>query len=112
MGLSSRSFTYKRRIKVSPNDLRLAKAGKKTCTIRLGSNKVDGNSIDLSDGRESLHVRIISVETHLFGDLNEEHAKAEGFETLEELRRDLGSYYGKVHETQPATVISFSRLLE
>ena len=29
MGLSSRSFTYKRRIKVSPNDLRLAKAGKK-----------------------------------------------------------------------------------
>jgi hypothetical protein len=88
----------------------LAKAGKKTCTIRLGSNRVEGNSIDLSDGRDSVRVRILSVETKPFGELTDKHAKSEGFETLEQLRSDLAKYYGQIEEAQPVTIISFSRV--
>jgi hypothetical protein len=110
--VTARSFTYRRRIKVSSDDLRLARAGKKTCTIRLGNNSVDGATIHLSDGRESLSVQILSVETRPFGDLNEEHARSEGFSTLEELQNDLAKYYGKIGEAQPVTIISFSRLPE
>lgn len=73
-----------------------------------GSNSVDGSSIDLSDGRDALRVQIVSVETRSYGDLNEEHARSEGFLTLDELRKDLAKYYGKIEEAQPVTVISFA----
>jgi hypothetical protein len=106
--LVTRSFVYKRRIKVSPTDLELARSGRKTCTIRLGTLGVDGARVDLTDGRNALPVRIVSVDTgKCYKDLREDHANNEGFGTLDELKNDLERYYGEIDPIQPITIISF-----
>lgn len=112
MALIDRKFTYRRRIKVSANDLRLAKQGKKTCTIRIGTLGVEGSIVDLSDGHEALKVKIRSVETDkCFRDLGAEHARLEGFSSVEELRNDLQKYYGNIEAEQPITIITFDPIV-
>lgn len=110
MTLVNRQFTYKRRIKVSTDDLALAKSGKKICTIRLGTANVDGELMDLSDGRDVLKVRILSVDTDLYRNLTHEHAQWEGFSTVEELRKDLEKYYRRIEQDQLFTIIRFERV--
>ncbi len=110
MALVNRQFTYKGRIKVSTDDLALAKSGKKTCTIRLGTANVDGELMDLSDGRDVLKVRIKSVETEPYRNLSHQHAQWEGLSTVEELRNDLEKYYRHVDQDQPFTIIRFERV--
>jgi hypothetical protein len=105
-----RHFTYKSRIKVSGDDLALAKSGRKTCTIRLGTATVDGEFIDLTDGRDALKVRIVAVETVLYRALGQEHAQCEGFSSVDELRQDLEKYYRRIDQNQMVTVIKFERL--
>jgi hypothetical protein len=107
MALIDRNFTYKRRIKVSTEDLALTKSGKKICTIRLGTAKVDGELMDLTDGRETLKIRIVSVKTEPYRQLTQEHAQWEGFSSVEELRKDLEKYYRRIDENQPVTIIRF-----
>jgi hypothetical protein len=107
MALVNREFTYRRSIKVSSGDLALAKNGQKICTTRVGVAKVDANLIDLSDGKETLRVRILSIETKPYKDLTAEHARWEGFATLEELQADLAKYYPKIDREQPVTIIKF-----
>jgi|ERR1051326_119586 hypothetical protein len=110
MTLVDRHFTYKRRIKVSSGDLALAQGARKTCTIRLGVATVEGDLIDLTDGRDSLRVRIVSVETARYGALNQEHARCEGFTSVEELREDLQRYYRRIDKDQLVTIIRFERV--
>ncbi len=107
MTLVDRRFTYKHRIKVSRADLALAKNKRKTCTIRLGVAMVEGDFIDLTDGRDSLKVRIVSVETVRYGALNQEHAQCEGFTSVDELRKDLEKYYRRIEKEQIVTIIKF-----
>src|SRR5882762_5915350 len=109
MALVNRQFTYNRRIKVSTDDLALARTGKKICTIRLGIANVSGEVIDLSDGQEALKVRIVSVETKRYCDLSDQHAQWEGFSKVEELRKDLEKYYRRIEQDQPVTIIRFER---
>jgi hypothetical protein len=109
MTLVNRQFTYKRSIKVSTDDLALAKSGRKTCTIRLGVANVDRELIDLSDGQDVLKVRIISVKTEAYRNLTDQHAQWEGFSTIEELRKDLEKYYRRIDQDQPVTIIKFER---
>jgi hypothetical protein len=77
----SRQFSYSNQIKVSSADLSLAKARTKVCTIRRGVAAVRRELIDLWDGKETLAVRIVSVETRPYGELTVEHALWEGFST-------------------------------
>jgi hypothetical protein len=107
--IDQRSFTYRGRIKVSLEDLAMALQGKKTCTIRRGTARVEGDSIDLTDGSEKLRVQILSVETMPYSSLNDQHAQWEGFASLEELREDLAKYYRSIIPDQPMTVIRFRR---
>jgi hypothetical protein len=109
MALVDRRFTYRRRIKVSKDDLLLAKNGRKTCTIRLGTVNVDGQIMDLSDGDEALKVRIVSIETEPYRNLTDRHAEWEGFSSVEELRKDLEKYYRRIEQDQPVTIIRFER---
>jgi hypothetical protein len=110
MAIVNRQFTYKRRIKVSVEDLHGAKDGKKTATIRLGVVNVDGEQVDLTDGSNSLKVRIVSVKTEPYKNLSAEHAHWEGFATVEELQKDLEQYYRRIDPEQPVTTIRFERV--
>jgi hypothetical protein len=111
MAIIQRNFTYRRRIKVSSADLRLAKAGRKTCTIRLGKLSVEGDVLDLSDGRENVKIKLLCVENDkYFKDLNDSHAQREGFSKLEELVQDLKRYYRNIEDLQPITIINFKVL--
>ena len=104
-----RRFTYRGRIKVSSTDLALAKSGKKICTIRRGTAAVIGSAIDLTDNRQALRVKILSVQTRPYGELTHEHAEWEGFSTLEELKKDLATYYRDIDDLDPVTIIKFER---
>lgn len=107
--IRDRSFTYRGQIKVSREDMRLAKAGRKTCTIRLGSAQVADLEIDLTDGRERIRVRIAEIETDRpYGGITENEAVADGAESLEALDKDLRRFYGPLDPEQPMTLIHFS----
>jgi hypothetical protein len=110
MAIFDREFTYRQRIQVSTDDLAAAKAGRRTCTIRLGIAHVAAETIDLTDGADTLNVRIKSVTTERFRNLSNEHANWEGFATVEELRRDLEGYYPRMDPDQPLTIVRFERL--
>ena len=108
MAITKRSFVYRSRIRVSAEDYDLARTGKKTCTIRLGTLTVEGSRIDLYDGSRRLPVEILSVDSELlFKSLDIDHAKCENFSTVEELREDLRKYYKNIDDNQPVTVIRF-----
>lgn len=107
--IDDRRFTYRGRIKVSKADLVMAAAGKKTCTIRRGTAAVEGETVDLTDGRDRLRVRVLSVQTIPYRDITDEHAHWEGFAGIEELQSDLATYYRAIEDQQPMTIIKFER---
>jgi hypothetical protein len=88
----------------------MARTGKKICTIRRGTAKVDGETIDLADGVDHLRVRVVSVETIPYCDLTDEHAHWEGFSDIAALQRDLATYYRALADNQPMTIIKFERV--
>ncbi|MCK1541760.1 ASCH domain-containing protein [Bradyrhizobium sp. 147] len=107
MAIVNRQFTYKKRIKVSVEDFQAAREGKKTATIRLGIAAVEGENIDLTDGANSLKVKVISVATEPYKALSDQHAQWEGFQNVTELQKDLEKYYRKIDPEQPITTIRF-----
>lgn len=108
MAIVKRNITYRGRIKISSDDLKLARLGKKRCTIRLGTANVVGETIDLTDGREHITMQISNVDsTRPYSSLNDEDALMEGFESREQLQTDLSRFYGKIDPMQPMTIIYF-----
>jgi hypothetical protein len=108
MSIIGRSFTYGKRIKVSQEDFDLALSGFKTCTIRLGELQMSSPSMEMHDGSRFVTIQVEKVEKGiLYRDLDENHARCEGFDTLAELRNDLAKYYRNLEEEQPMTIIHF-----
>lgn len=88
--------------------LDLVRQGRKTMTVRCWKkdhNLKSGDIVAASNYRDSFPIRIVSVEFIKCQDLNEEHAKADGFETLKDLREALEKIYGNLDFV--ATVIRF-----
>jgi hypothetical protein len=103
-----RKHTYSRIIKISRDDMRLLKANRKKCTVRLGTASVATPEITMTDGKDSVAIRIVRVDTsrHL-DELTDDDAQAEGFETREQLLKDLSKYYPRAKPSDPVTVIYF-----
>lgn len=107
--MRQRHIRYRGEIKVSPSDLQAARAGRKVCTIRLGTASVAGENIDLTDGRSRLRVAVTRIDTSKrFGQLGIDEAKGEGFNSITELRSDLARYYRNLDDQQPVTIIWFA----
>ncbi len=92
--MALRNYTYRGTIKISRDDMRLLKAHRKKCTVRLGTASVASPEILMSDGRDSVPIRIVRVDTsRSLAELTDDDARAEGFETREQLLKDLSTYY-------------------
>jgi hypothetical protein len=108
MAIVDRTITYRGRIKISSEDLELARTGKKKCTIRIGKANVVGETIDLTDGRERITAQVSRVDSdRRYESLNDEDAAMEGFLSREELEADLSRFYGDIDPMQPMTIIYF-----
>lgn len=106
--MSERHITYRREIKVSRGDLEAARAGRKMCTIRLGTAAVASKHIDLTDGSSRLKVEVTRTDTSKkFGQMGMEEAQGEGFSSIAELRSDLMRYYRDLDDEKAVTVIWF-----
>jgi hypothetical protein len=108
MGIINRTFTYKTRIKVSTADLNLARAGKKKCTIRVGTLSVGREILDLTDGTQTLKIKVVRVETdRKYSALTDQDAINDGLASKAELDTDLKRFYGRIDPEQPMTIIHF-----
>jgi hypothetical protein len=109
--MEGRRFTYSGSMKISRTDMALLRAGKKRCTVRLGTASVAGSEIVMTDGRTSVPVRILNVDTsrHL-SELTDQDAIDEGFENKEELWKDLRHFYPRATDNDSVTVIHFECL--
>jgi hypothetical protein len=111
MAMEARRFTYSGSMKISRSDMSLLRAGRKKCTVRLGTATVADSEIVMTDGRTSVPVRILKVDSSKrFSDLTDQDAMDEGFQTREELWRDLKQYYPRATDGDPVTVIHFERV--
>lgn len=98
-------------MKISRADMALLRAGRKRCTIRLGTASVATDEIVMTDGRNSVSVRILKIDSsRRFSDLTDQDAIDEGFRNKEELWKDLRQYYPRATDNDPVTVIHFQRL--
>ncbi len=106
--MEARRFTYSGSMKISRSDMALLRAGRKKCTVRLGTATVADSEIVMTDGRTSVPVRILNVDSSkCFSDLTDQDAMDEGFHNREELWRDLKQYYPRAADNDPVTVIHF-----
>jgi len=98
-------------MKISRSDMALLRMGKKKCTVRLGTASVASEEIVMTDGRLSVPVKILRIDTsRCFKDLTDQDAMDEGFQNREELWKDLKHYYPRVLDEDPVTVIYFERV--
>ncbi len=113
MDSNTRRYTYSGSIKISRDDMKLLRAGRKRCTIRLGLATVATPEIKMSDGRTSVFVRIVRVDaTRRLKELTDTDARDEGFSTREELLRDLRQYYPRATDNDQITVIYFEPITD
>ena len=111
IAMALRKHTYSGTIKISRDDMRLLKAHRKKCTVRLGTASVATPQILMSDGRDSVPIRIVRVDTsRCLAELTDDDAQAEGLETREQLLKDLNKYYPWAAPSDPVTVIYFEPL--
>jgi len=104
----TRKYVYTDRIKISRSDMILLRSGRKRCTIRMGTAAVEMPDIIMTDGRQSVPVRILKVDNaRCFKDITPQDAFDEGFGSREELIKDLKQYYPRSSDTDPITVIYF-----
>jgi len=108
MAIKNPRFTYSGQIKISSSDMALLQAGKKKCTVRLGTIDVSGTDLLMTDGKQRIRIHISQVDNRkVYRELSEQEALDEGFCSLQELQEDLSKYYGRIDPEQPVTVIRF-----
>jgi N4-acetylcytidine amidohydrolase len=77
------------RLITMPSDIELVLAGKKTATRRNGLYADVGEIMTLQ-GKDFV---IENVYSQALGDLTDEHAKQEGFETVEDYKQSILAYH-------------------
>ena len=99
------------RIRVFPTLLTAVKEGMKRATVRKGRRSIKPGLLLLSDGKESVAVRVTSSVCKRFSHLSNEEAQAEGMESATALKRLVQRIYPDLRERSLVTVIYFERLL-
>ena len=100
------------RISVEPELLKEMKAGAKNATVWKGRRQVGPGLTVVSDGSESIAVRVKSSVSKRFSHLSDEDAKLEGLDDSGALRHLVKKIYPTLQERSLVTVIRFEPLLD
>src|SRR4030042_5764861 len=93
-------------LKLADRFFDLVLTGKKTSTIRYGLVFFNNEIIQLRSNARSSTIRLLKIDySKTFGDLCEEDAQRDGFQTLDELKAELRGFYGDVPSEYPITII-------
>jgi hypothetical protein len=92
---------------ISPKFYPLISAGKKTTTIRRGRRNYLVGAATMHAGRLTIPI-VITMSQHIrLHSLTTEDAKNDGFNTLVELKRELGHFYPNLAEDEWMTIVRF-----
>lgn len=85
--------------------------GKKTTTVRRGVREYAPGVYDLYNPAKSVHgfIHITGTEVTKFGMLTDEVAKTDGFESVEELKNELLSFYPELTDDDPVTIVHIEK---
>lgn len=99
------------RINVEPELLKIVKAGVKSAAVWRGRRPIRPGLTVVSDGSESIAVRVSSSVCKRFSQLSDEDAKAEGLENSGALKLKVQEVFPDLQERSLVTVIHFEHLL-
>jgi len=109
--MNFRQYTVRGTMKISRDDMTLLRANRKKCTVRRGTISVEGEELQMTDGRATEKVRILKVDnSKRFIDLSDAEAIEEGFRDKAELLADLRRFYPRIADEESVTVIYFERI--
>ena len=95
------------RIYVEPELLKIMKTGAKSATVWKGRRHVRPGLTVVSDGRESIAIRVKSSVCKRFSHLSDEDAKGQGEEHSTEIKRLVKQMYPEVRERSLVTLVRF-----
>ena len=111
MGESTDSRGNIPRMRVRSDLLEMLKLGVKKATVRRGRRHVKPGLLLVSDGRESVAVRVTSSVCKRFSHLSDEDAELEGLEDSRALKQLVKEIYPDLRDRSLVTVICFESLL-
>jgi 2,3-diketo-5-methylthiopentyl-1-phosphate enolase len=89
-------------------------SGKKTSTIRKTDYSFPEDSylrfLCSEKSYRSATVKVVSVQRLKVSSLSDREVKSEGFDSLEDLKKEISKYYEYLHESDDITLINFSFL--
>lgn len=99
------------RMRVGSDLLEMLKLGTKKATVRKGRRNVQPGLLLMSDGRESMAVRVTSSVCKRFSHLSDEDAELEGLEDSGALKQLVKGMYPDLRDLSFVTIIHFESLL-
>lgn len=88
--------------------------GRKTTTVRSGVRNYNiGECLALDPEQvKGFVINIKTLQVSTYGELNEEIAKTDGFESLSELKYELRTFYPELVNSSYVTIVSFEYVRE
>lgn len=80
---------------------------RKTTTIRMGKRKIATPELIFESFISSIQVQVLSIRHENFSELTKADAQKEGFDTLEELKAVLYTFYPNMKPHTIVTIIEF-----
>ena len=99
------------RLRVSAGFLEMLKLGTKKVTVLKGRRRIRPGLVLVSDGKESIAVRVVSSVCKQVFHLSGEDAEAEGLGNAEALKHKVKEVYPDLRERSLVTVMHFESLL-
>ena len=103
-------FENKLEISLKSKYFKLVEKGKKKSTVRAGNRKYNLGPATLVSNEKSIDILIDKIEIKFFGELTEQDAILDGFDSRDELLDALLGFYPKIHMFEPVTIVHFKKL--
>jgi len=97
-------------LRLRPDLLEAVRCGNKTSTIRAGRKNIEEGLLVLESAQTLLLVRITGVTYKRFRSLTNEEAKKDGYNSIDELKKELRSIYPALGDNSFLTLVEFEHV--